>query len=102
MTISAVSFGYRYGVPPDIDLLCDVRFLENPFFVPGLKQKSGRDPEVRQYLEKDEEFQRFCARLFEFLDYLLPRYQEEGRVYLNVGIGCTGGRHRSVVLCQWM
>jgi UPF0042 nucleotide-binding protein len=96
MVISATSFGYKFGIPHDVDLLFDVRFLANPHFVPELRGKTGMDPEVAAYIETDPEAQAFLERLVEFLDYLLPRFEKEHKSYLSIGIGCTGGKHRSV------
>jgi len=98
--ISATSFGFKFGVPHDIDLLFDVRFLANPHFVPELKAKTGTDPAVAAYIEKDPETGRFLKRVEEFLDYLLPLYEKEHKSYLSIGIGCTGGRHRSVYIAE--
>ena len=100
MVVSATSFGYKFGVPHDVDLLFDVRFLANPHFVPELKPKTGSDPAVAAYIEKDPETGRFLARLGEFLDYLLPLYEREQKSYLSLGVGCTGGRHRSVYVAE--
>jgi RNase adapter protein RapZ len=100
MVISATSFGYKFGTPHDVDLLFDVRFLANPHFVPELKGKTGSDPAVAAYIEKDPETSRFLEQLAEFLDYLLPRFETEGKSYLSIGIGCTGGKHRSVYIAE--
>ena len=100
MAVSATSFGYKFGVPHDVDLLFDVRFLANPHFVAELKPKTGSDPAVAAYIEQDPETERFLARLGEFLDYLLPLYEREQKSYLSVGIGCTGGKHRSVYIAE--
>jgi UPF0042 nucleotide-binding protein len=100
MLVSATSFGYKFGVPHDVDLLFDVRFLANPHFVPELKPKTGLDPAVAAYIEKDPETERFLARVAEFLDYLLPLYEREHKSYLSIGVGCTGGRHRSVFVAE--
>lgn len=100
MVVSATSFGYKFGVPHDVDLLFDVRFLANPHFVPELKPKTGLDPAVAAYIEKDPETERFLARVGEFLDYLLPLYEREHKSYLSIGVGCTGGRHRSVFVAE--
>ncbi|HLN59525.1 MAG TPA: RNase adapter RapZ [Thermoanaerobaculia bacterium] len=100
MLVSATSFGYKFGVPHDVDLLFDVRFLANPHFVPELKPKTGLDPAVAAYIEKDPETERFLARVGEFLDYLLPLYEREHKSYLSIGVGCTGGRHRSVFVAE--
>ena len=100
MMISATSFGFKFGVPHDVDLIFDVRFLVNPHFVPELKAKTGSDPAVAAYIEKDPETGEFVSRLTDFLDYLLPRYEREDKSYLSIGIGCTGGRHRSVYIAE--
>jgi UPF0042 nucleotide-binding protein len=98
--LSVTSFGFKFGVPHDIDLLFDVRFLANPHFVPELKAKTGTDPAVAAYIEKDPETTRFLARTNEYLDYLLPLYEKEQKSYLSLGIGCTGGKHRSVYIAE--
>ncbi|HEY7573698.1 MAG TPA: RNase adapter RapZ [Thermoanaerobaculia bacterium] len=100
MVISATSFGYKFGVPHDVDLLFDVRFLANPHFVPELKPKTGLDPAVAAYIEKDPETQEFLSRLTDLLDYLIPRFEKEHKSYLAIGIGCTGGKHRSVYIAE--
>jgi UPF0042 nucleotide-binding protein len=100
MVVSATSFGYKFGVPHDVDLIFDVRFLANPHFVPELKPKVGTDPAVAAYIEKDPETAEFLERLAGFLDYLLPLYEREHKSYLSIGIGCTGGRHRSVYVAE--
>jgi UPF0042 nucleotide-binding protein len=100
MIVSATSFGYKFGTPHDVDLLFDVRFLANPHFVPELKAKTGMDPAVAAYIEKDPETPAFLDRLVQFLDYLLPRFEKEGKSYLSIGVGCTGGKHRSVYVTE--
>ncbi len=100
MILSATSFGYKFGIPHDVDLLFDVRFLANPHFVPELKGKTGMDPAVAAYIEKDPETAAFLERLVGFLDYLLPRFEQEHKSYLSIGIGCTGGKHRSVYIAE--
>jgi UPF0042 nucleotide-binding protein len=100
MLISAVSFGYRFGVPPDADLVFDVRFLPNPNFVPRLKNKTGRDVGVRRFMDSFPQTHEFTSRLMNLLLYLLPQYVREGKSYLTIAIGCTGGRHRSVFLTE--
>ena len=100
MVVSATSFGYKFGTPHDVDLLFDVRFLANPHFVPELKGKTGMDPAVAAYIEKDPETAPFLERLTGFLDYLLPRFDREGKTYVSIGIGCTGGKHRSVYVAE--
>jgi UPF0042 nucleotide-binding protein len=100
MVVSATSFGYKFGVPHDVDLIFDVRFLANPHFVPELKPKIGTDPAVAAYIEQDPQTGEFLSRLAEFLDYLLPLYEREHKSYLSIGIGCTGGKHRSVYVAE--
>lgn len=100
MVISATSFGFKFGVPHDVDLIFDVRFLANPNFVPELKAKTGADPAVAAYIEQDPETGRFLAKIADFLDYLLPLYEREHKSYLSIGIGCTGGKHRSVYIAE--
>jgi len=98
LTISLVAFGYKFGVPYDIDLLFDVRFLKNPFFVPDLKPLSGKDDLVRTFVLADPEAIALIEHVEGLLKFLLPLYQRERRSYLTIAIGCTGGRHRSVVI----
>jgi UPF0042 nucleotide-binding protein len=93
-----VSFGFKYGAPLDADLIFDVRFLDNPYFVPALKALPGTDPAVEAFVLNNPETLAFTAKLREFLSFCLPRYEREGKSYLTVGIGCTGGRHRSVAV----
>ncbi len=100
MVVSATSFGYKFGTPHDVDLLFDVRFLANPHFVPELKGKTGMDPAVAAFIEQDPETPAFLDRLVEFIDYLLPRFEKEGKSYLSIGVGCTGGKHRSVYVAE--
>ena len=98
MMITIVTFGYKFGVPFDLDLMFDLRFLPNPHFVPELRPYTGEDPRVRDYVMAKPDSEEFLSRLLEFLTYLLPRYKSEGKSYLTIGFGCTGGRHRSVAL----
>src|SRR4029077_1324696 len=100
MVISATSFGYKFGIPHDVDLLFDVRFLANPHFVPELRSKTGTDPAVAAYIEQDPETARFLARTHDYLDSLLPLYEKEQKSYLSLGVGCTGGKHRSVYIAE--
>jgi UPF0042 nucleotide-binding protein len=100
MTVSLISFGYKFGVPQNVDLLFDVRFLPNPFFVPELKALKGTDRAVVDYVLHQHETSDFLGRLCSLLDFLIPKYLEEGRAYLAIGLGCTGGRHRSPVIAQ--
>ena len=100
LTISLVSFGFKHGVPFDADLVFDVRFLANPHFVEGLRPLDGRDARVREFILQHEESRELLRRLQDFLGFVLPAYQREGKAYLTVAIGCTGGRHRSVALVE--
>ena len=100
MTVSLVSFGYKYGLPSDADLAIDCRFLPNPFFVEELRHRTGTDPAVAEYVLGRGETEEFLQRLADFLDFALPRYQREGKSYLTIALGCTGGHHRSVVLVE--
>jgi RNase adapter protein RapZ len=100
LTISLVSFGFKHGVPFDADLVFDVRFLPNPHFVEGLRPLDGRDSRVREFILKHEESRELLRRLEDFLGFVLPAYQREGKAYLTVAVGCTGGRHRSVALVE--
>jgi UPF0042 nucleotide-binding protein len=98
MLVSVVSFGYRFGVPTDADLVFDVRFLPNPHFVPGLRRFTGKDPKVRRYIRSFPQTGEFLKRIEGLLAYLIPHYIREGKSYLTIAIGCTGGKHRSVML----
>ncbi len=100
LDITLTSFGFKYGIPYGTDLLFDVRFLPNPHFVPELRAQSGLDSPVREFLLAQPAYRELVERLEDFLLYLLPNYQREERSYLSVGIGCTGGRHRSVAIAQ--
>ncbi|HET6466699.1 MAG TPA: RNase adapter RapZ [Nitrospiria bacterium] len=99
-SISVISFGYKYGIPYETDLLFDVRFLQNPNFVSDLKPLSGEDPAVQDYLFRKPEADKFIDLVQSFLSFLIPFYEKEGRPYLTVAIGCTGGRHRSVAIAK--
>ena len=98
LSVTVVSFGFRGGVPNNADLVFDVRFLPNPYFVPDLKPYPGTDPRVAGFVLGKPEAQEFLDRIHDLLGFLLPRYREEGKSYLTVAIGCTGGKHRSVAL----
>lgn len=100
LALSIVSFGFKHGLPPALDLCFDVRFLSNPHFDPKLRPRTGRDPEVARYIEAGESTESFYRRLLDFLSFCLPNYRKENRAYLTVGIGCTGGRHRSVYIAE--
>jgi UPF0042 nucleotide-binding protein len=100
MLISVVSFGYKYGVPNDADLVFDVRFLPNPHFVPALRKSTGRDVKVRKFIRSFPQTGEFLRRMESLLAYLMPHYIEEGKSYLTIAFGCTGGKHRSVMLAE--
>ncbi|NMB99599.1 MAG: RNase adapter RapZ [Thermoanaerobaculaceae bacterium] len=100
MVVNIVSFGFSKGMPPEASLIFDVRFLPNPYFVPDLKDLDGRDSKVSNFVLQSEEGKLFLEKLKDFLDFLLPRFQKEGKAYLTIGIGCTGGRHRSVAIAK--
>jgi len=100
MRVEVMSFGHKYGNPGDLELLLDVRHLPNPHFVPDLKPLSGHDPRVVRYLRSQDEVQETLQRFTDLLSYLLPLYKREGKSYVTVGIGCTGGRHRSVMIAN--
>jgi UPF0042 nucleotide-binding protein len=100
MLVSVVSFGYRFGIPQDADVVLDVRFLPNPNYVPRLKNKTGRDKGVSRFMDSHPQTHEFMNRLMSLLLYLLPQYVREGKSYLTIAIGCTGGRHRSVYLAE--
>jgi UPF0042 nucleotide-binding protein len=100
MLISVVSFGYKYGVPIDADLIFDVRFLPNPHFVPALRKFTGRDSKVRRFIRSFPQTGQFLRRMESLLAYLMPHYIEEGKSYLTIAFGCTGGKHRSVMLAE--
>ena len=95
-----ISFGFKHGIPIDADLVFDVRFLPNPHFVPGLRPLDGRDPRVSEFIFKHEESRELLRRVQHLLDFLLPAYQREGKAYLTIAVGCTGGRHRSVSVVE--
>ncbi len=100
MTVSVCSFGYKYGLPANSDLVLDVRFLNNPFFKEDLKAKTGLDKSVRDFVMEQQDAKSFLSKTEDMLKFLLPRYEVEGKSYFQVSIGCTGGQHRSVVMVQ--
>jgi RNase adapter protein RapZ len=102
LLVSLVSFGYKFGVPTDADLVFDVRFLPNPHFVPKLRPLTGRDIKVRRYIQSFPQTGEFLKRIQGLLTYLIPHYIEEGKSYLTIAFGCTGGKHRSVMMAEWM
>lgn len=100
MLVHVVSFGYKYGLPPAADLVIDVRFMENPFYIPELRDLDGRDASVREFVLEHPATKEFLEHLMPFLRFALPRYEEEKKPRLAIALGCTGGRHRSVVLAD--
>ncbi len=100
MKINVLSFGYKYGIPIDADLVMDMRFLANPYFEPELKHLDGESGEVRQFVLSNPETQTFLEQYTRLLDYLIPLYQRENKAYLTIAVGCTGGRHRSVAIAR--
>ena len=100
LNVSLVSFGFKNGIPHNSELVFDVRFLPNPYFVSALKEKTGNDPSVAQYMLKQPETGEILGRIHDMLEYLLPKYSREGKKYLTISIGCTGGRHRSVLVAN--
>ena len=100
LKLSIVSFGFKYGTPEDADLMVDVRFLDNPYFVAELKPHSGLNPAVRDFVLNGEGTRTFLTKYTDLLDFLIPMYQKEGKHYLTLAVGCTGGRHRSVYLVE--
>lgn len=102
MALHLTSFAYKNGIPPEADLVIDVRFLPNPYFIEELRPLTGNEPRVREFVLKQEETKAFVTHLFDFVDFLLPLYQKEGKTHLSIAIGCTGGQHRSVVITNFL
>jgi UPF0042 nucleotide-binding protein len=100
LVITVLSFGYKHGLPVDADLAFDVRCLPNPHFVPTLRRRTGRDRAVAEFLERDKTAREFMDRLEDYVKYVIPHYIAEGKSYLTIAIGCTGGRHRSVMIAE--
>jgi UPF0042 nucleotide-binding protein len=100
LQVSITSFGFKFGTPRDADLVFDVRFLPNPHFVPALRPHTGRDPEVRRFMDRSDAMHEFLRHTLNLLKFLIPQYVAEGKSYLTIGIGCTGGRHRSVAMAE--
>ena len=100
LVVTILSFGFKHGIPVDLDLLFDVRFLPNPHFVPALRPHTGRDQQVVRYLNRSQTTQQFLKHTLNLLKFLVPQYATEGKRYLTIGIGCTGGRHRSVAIAE--
>ena len=98
--ISVLSFGFKYGIPPDSDLVFDVRFLPNPYYIEELRPQSGNDREVREYVMNNEKAAEFLDKMTDLMEFLIPNYVQEGKTQLVIAIGCTGGKHRSVALAN--
>ncbi|MCK9229807.1 MAG: RNase adapter RapZ [Syntrophales bacterium] len=98
LTVNLISFGYRYGLPSDADLVFDVRFLPNPYFIASLREYTGNDPEVEEWVMKWDDTRKFLDSLFDMLSFLIPLFEKEGKAYLTIATGCTGGKHRSVAV----
>ncbi|MCF8031690.1 MAG: RNase adapter RapZ [Desulfarculaceae bacterium] len=102
LQLNLLSFGFKHGLPQEADLVMDVRFLDNPHFVDGLRELDGRDPRVVDFVFQDGTAEDFLTRFKSLLEFLLPRYQQEGKTRLTVALGCTGGHHRSVAVVEWL
>lgn len=102
LTLNVISFGYKYGIPIDADLIFDVRFLPNPHYIESMRPNTGQDPEVYEYVMKWGETQEFLTKLLDMLHFLIPQYKKEGKSQVVIGIGCTGGKHRSVAIVEYM
>ena len=100
MQIVIISFGYKFGIPLDSDLVFDTRFLPNPYYIDGLRDKTGRSEKVRRYVLESDKTKKYLKEINRFIDYLIPNFQQEGKSYVIISIGCTGGKHRSVVLAE--
>ena len=100
LVIHVTSFGYRYGLPADADMVLDVRFLPNPHFVEELRPCDGHDPKVRDYVLESQDGRIFTGKLFDLMAFLIPLYEKEGKARFNIALGCTGGHHRSVVMAN--
>jgi len=102
MRINILSFGFKYGIPLDANLIVDVRFLANPYFIPELKELDGETQEVKNHVLNNNETRLFLKKYLDFLDYLIPLYEKEQKAYLTIAVGCTGGRHRSVAIARYI
>lgn len=102
LTVNITSFGFKYGIPLDADLVFDVRFLPNPHYIDELRPNTGQHPDVYEYVMKWPETQKFLGKLLDMLEYLIPQYDEEGKSQVVIGIGCTGGKHRSVAISEYL
>jgi UPF0042 nucleotide-binding protein len=102
LTLNVISFGFKYGIPIDADLIFDVRFLPNPHYIESMRPNTGQDPEVYEYVMKWGETQEFLTKLLDMLHFLIPQYKKEGKSQVVLGIGCTGGKHRSVAIAEYL
>jgi len=102
MRINILSFGFKYGIPLDANLIVDVRFLTNPYFIPELKELDGETQEVKNHVLNNNETRLFLKKYVDFIDYLIPLYEKEQKAYLTIAVGCTGGRHRSVAIARYI
>ena len=102
LRVNLVSFGFKHGVPAEVDLLFDVRFLPNPHFVESLRDLDGREPRIQEFLRASASTSELLERLEDFLGFLIPQYAAEGKSYLTIALGCTGGKHRSVAVAEWL
>lgn len=102
LALNVISFGFKYGVPIDADLIFDVRFLPNPHYIENLRPNTGQDPDVYEYVMKWSDTQEFLTKLLDMLHFLIPQYKKEGKSQVVVGIGCTGGKHRSVAIAEYL
>ncbi|WP_219834929.1 RNase adapter RapZ [Paenibacillus sp. R14(2021)] len=102
ISVNVTSFGFKYGIPIDADLIYDVRFLPNPHYIDHLRPNTGQDPEVYEYVMKWPETQAFLVKLLDMLQFLIPLYRKEGKSQVVIGIGCTGGKHRSVAIAEYL
>ncbi len=100
MTVNIVSFGFKHGIPMDADMIWDVRFLPNPFYIEELRNKTGRVPAVSEYINSFDVTQEFKKKYFDMMEFLMPRYEQEGKSQMIIGVGCTGGMHRSVCMAE--
>ena len=100
LMITVLSFGFKYGIPNDSDLVFDVRFIPNPYYIPDMRNKTGNDEEVREYVMSWKESQTFLTKMVDLVEFLIPNYIKEGKNQLVISIGCTGGKHRSVTLAN--
>ena len=100
MRINVVSFGFKNGIPPEADIIMDVRFIKNPFFVPELKPLDGRNAAVSRFVLNSDDTSLFLDKFYGLIDFLIPQYEAENRAYLTIAFGCTGGRHRSVAIAE--